>query len=218
MKIIKSLWKKITLKIDETGELIVKSPVFASKKTIQEFIEKNKDWISEKKQEAIEKIKEFREWEKFYFFWQEYELVFDDKSEDIYYDWLKLYLHKRHKIVVKDKLVDFYKKEAKKYIVPRLKEIAEKNNLKYNIVKITSAKTRWWSCTNKKNLNFTYRLVMAPTRSIDYVLIHELAHLKYMDHSAKFWDYVQELSSSMYPWSYKINEQWLKQNGSKIMY
>jgi predicted metal-dependent hydrolase len=49
------------LKIDETGELIVKSPVFASKKTIQEFIEKNKDWISEKKQEAIEKIKEFRE-------------------------------------------------------------------------------------------------------------------------------------------------------------
>ncbi len=218
MKIIKSLWKKITLKIDETGELIVKSPVFASKKTIQEFIEKNKDWISEKKQEAIEKIKEFREWEKFYFFWQEYELVFDDKSEDIYYDWLKLYLHKRHKIVVKEKLVDFYKKEARKYIVPRLKEIAEKNNLKYNIVKITSAKTRWWSCTNKKNLNFTYRLVMAPTRSIDYVLIHELAHLKYMDHSAKFWDYVQELSSSMYPWSYKINEQWLKQNGSKIMY
>ena len=218
MKIIKSLWKKITLKIDETGELIVKSPVFASKKTIQEFIEKNKDWISEKKQEAIEKIKEFREWEKFYFFWQEYELVFDDKSEDIYYDWLKLYLHKRHKIVVKDKLVDFYKKEARKYIVPRLKEIAEKNNLKYNIVKITSAKTRWWSCTNKKNLNFTYRLVMAPTRSIDYVLIHELAHLKYMDHSAKFWDYVQELSSSMYPGSYKINEQWLKQNGSKIMY
>lgn len=218
MKIIKSLWKKITLKIDETGELIVKSPVFASKKTIQEFIEKNKDWISEKKQEAIEKIKEFREWEKFYFFWQEYELVFDDKSEDIYYDWLKLYLHKRHKIVVKEKLVDFYKKEARKYIVPRLKEIAEKNNLKYNIVKITSAKTRWWSCTNKKNLNFTYRLVMAPTRSIDYVLIHELAHLKYMDHSAKFWDYVQELSSSMYPGSYKINEQWLKQNGSKIMY
>ncbi len=218
MKIIKSLGKKITLKIDETGELIVRSPAFVSKKKVQEFIEKNKEWIAEKKDEAIEKIKEFREWEKFYFFWQEYELVFDDVSEDIYYDGMKLYLHKRHKVVIKEKLIEFYKKEAKKYIVPRVREIASKNWLDYNIVKITSAKSRWGSCTNKKNLNFTYRLIMAPTRSIDYVIIHELAHLKHMDHSKKFWDYVQELSSSMYPWSYKINEQWLKQNGSKIMY
>lgn len=218
MKIIKSLGKKITLKIDETGELIVKSPLFASKKTIQDFIEKNKDWISDKKIEAIEKIKEFREWEKFYFFGEEYELVFDDKSEQIYYDGMKFYLHKKHKKFVQEKLIAFYKAEAKKYIVPRVKEIATKNNLDYNIVKITSAKTKWGSCTNKKNLNFTYRLIMAPIKSVDYVIIHELAHLKYMNHSKKFWDYVQELSSSMYPGSYKINEKWLKNHWNKLMY
>jgi predicted metal-dependent hydrolase len=59
MKIIKSFRKTISLKIDETGELIVKSPLFASKKTIENFIEKNKNWISEKKYETLERIREF---------------------------------------------------------------------------------------------------------------------------------------------------------------
>ena len=218
MKIIKSFRKTISLKIDETGELIVKSPLFASKKTIENFIEKNKNWISEKKYETLERIREFTAWEKFYFFWEQYELIFDDKNEDIYFDWLKFFLHKRHKIVVKQKLIDFYKKESKKYIIPKVKEVAELNDLKYNDIKITSAKTRWWSCTSKWNLNFSYRLIMAPLKSVDYVIVHELAHLKEMNHSPNFWNVVEELSNSLYPWNYKIHQKWLKDNWNKLMY
>jgi predicted metal-dependent hydrolase len=88
--------------------------------------------------------------------------------------------------------------EAKKYISKRTKEIAEISNLKFNILKITSAKTRWGSCTSKQNVNFSYRIILAPIKTIDYVIIHELAHLKEMNHSKKFWFLVDTISKSLY--------------------
>ena len=59
-------------------------------------------------------------------------------------------------------------------------------------VKINGAKTRWGSCSGKKNLNFSWRLMMADDRVIDYVVVHELAHIKEMNHSAAFWAVVAQ--------------------------
>jgi predicted metal-dependent hydrolase len=72
-------------------------------------------------------------------------------------------------------------------------------------IRITSATTRWGSCSSKKTLNFSYRLIMSPKESIDYVIIHELCHLRQMNHSARFW---REVASIM-P-NYKIPEDHLK--------
>lgn len=218
MKIIKSLRKSITLKIDEAWKVVVNAPIFASKKTIEDFLEKNKTWVAEKTEQVMERIKEFREWEKFYFFWDECELKFDNESEKMTFDWMNLYLKKAHKDIVREKLIEFYKYEAKKFISVRIKEIAEVNNLEFNGLRITSAKTRWGSCTSKRNINFTYRLIMAPVRVIDYVIIHELAHLNEMNHSKKFWETVDAFSKKMYPWDYKIQKKWLTDNGNKLMY
>ena len=54
-------------------------------------------------------------------------------------------------------------------------------------VKVSNATTRWGSCSSKGNLNFSWKLMMAGGREIDYVVVHELAHLKHMDHSKDFW-------------------------------
>jgi hypothetical protein len=62
--------------------------------------------------------------------------------------------------------------------------------LKFENLKINSATTRWGSCNSKKNINFSFRLILAPKTSIDYVIIHELAHLKELNHSEKFWNLV----------------------------
>lgn len=103
------------------------------------------------------------------------------------------------------------KKLAKDVIPNRVEQIAKKFWKTYNVVKITSAQTRWWSCTSQKNLNFSYRLMACPESVIDYVIIHELAHLKEMNHSQRFWKHVSEMKPD-----YKDDELWLKQNSGSI--
>jgi predicted metal-dependent hydrolase len=110
-----------------------------------------------------------------------------------------------------DEEINKLKIEAKNYIPKRVKFFANKFNKKYNNIKITSARTRWGSCTSQKNLNFSYRLIQAKKEAIDYVIIHELAHLKFMNHSKDFWNHVWEMMPN-----YKYWDNWFKIEGRKI--
>ena len=103
------------------------------------------------------------------------------------------------------------KKEAKEYIFHRTSEFASEYGIEYNNIRITSARTRWGSCSSKKNLSFSYRLIQVPLDVIDYVIIHELAHLKHMNHSKQFWNNVGSMMDD-----YKEKEEWLKKNGGSI--
>jgi predicted metal-dependent hydrolase len=82
------------------------------------------------------------------------------------------------------------KKEAKSYISERLKELSVQNNLKYNKLRFSSAKTRWGSCTSINNINISIYIMTLPFHLIDYVLLHELAHTKIKNHSKNFWHYL----------------------------
>ena len=188
MKIIKSYRKTISLQI-KNGEIIIKAPFFVFKKTIEKFIEKNKDWIEKNLEKSKKLEKQKKENENFlYLFWK-----------------------KQEKIKIKEDKIIFLKKEAKKYIPERVEILAKKFGFEFNIIKITSAKTRWGSCTSKKNLNFSYRLISSPIEVIDYVIIHELSHLKHMNHSRNFWIEVGKMMPD-----YKDKEKWLKENGGMI--
>lgn len=107
------------------------------------------------------------------------------------------------------KITDSEKRElickAKKYIPERVKFLASEHWFCYNRISITSAQKRWWSCSSNRNLNFSYRLILTPKDVIDYVIIHELAHLKYMNHSKQFWKLVENMMPS-----YKDKEKYLK--------
>jgi len=218
MKIIKSFRKSISISFDKTWVLVIKAPYFTSDKTIQNFIEKNKLWVEKTKIKVLEKNRIFDFWEKFFYLWNEYLLLSDNISEKIVFDWTNFYLNIKHKTKIKEKLTEFYKMESSFYIKTKVFEIASINNLKYNSIKITSAKTRWGSCTSKKNLNFSFRLIMAPKSSIDYVIVHELAHLLEMNHSPKFWNNVSIFFDKLNLWNYKNHQSWLKLNWSKLMY
>lgn len=75
----------------------------------------------------------------------------------------------------------------------------------YNNIKISSAKWKWWSCNSKKNLSFVYNLILADKNIIDYVIVHELAHTKQMNHSKLFWQEVKNIMPN-----YKEHRFWLK--------
>ena len=79
------------------------------------------------------------------------------------------------------------RKEARKKIVKRLEELAKEHGFKYNRVSIRNQRTRWGSCSVKNNISLNMKLVRLPEHLFDYVIIHELVHIKYKNHSKRFW-------------------------------
>lgn len=218
MKIIKSFRKSISIRIDEKWVLIVKAPFFITNDTILKFVEKHKLWIEKNKIKIKEKNRVFDFWERFFYMGNEYVLLGDSSSEKIGFDWINFYLNEKYKNNIKEKLIEFYKLQAQVYIKNRAIELAILNNLEFSGIKITSAKTRWWSCTNKKNINFSFRLIMCPKEVIDYVITHELSHLLEMNHSQKFWKNLNVFFEKLGHWNYKNYQKWLKVNWNKFMY
>ena len=84
------------------------------------------------------------------------------------------------------------KENARRIIISRLEHFNHFYQFKYQRVSIRDQKTRWGSCSKRGNLNFNYRLVFMPEESLDYVVVHELCHLREMNHSARFWNLVAQ--------------------------
>jgi len=108
---------------------------------------------------------------------------------------------------VKQKLEVWYKTKAEKYIKVRLAELSQQTGLIPNTVKIRQYKARWGSCNNRGELSFNYLLMMAPRWVVDYVIIHELCHLKHLNHSKQFWLIVEK----HYP-LFREAKRWLNEN------
>ena len=79
------------------------------------------------------------------------------------------------------------RKEAKAYIPPRVEHYARLMGVRPTAVRFTSAKTRWGSCSPKNSVSFSVRLMTKPSEAIDYVIVHELAHIREHNHSPRFW-------------------------------
>lgn len=94
---------------------------------------------------------------------------------------------------LKTKFENFLKSQIKKYIFEETRNIASQNNFQYNKIAIRSQKTRWGSCSKNKNLNFNWRLVFFPREVINYVILHELAHTKELNHSKNFWHLIAQI-------------------------
>lgn len=93
---------------------------------------------------------------------------------------------------IKRAVVQIYKLAARRHIAQRVEYYAERMGLEPVSVKINSARSHWASCSAKNTLNFTWYLMMADPESIDYVVIHELCHMKEFNHSPRFWQLVAE--------------------------
>lgn len=102
--------------------------------------------------------------------------------------------------------------KAKEIIPERVKYYAELMGVSYGRITIRNQKTRWGSCSSKGNLNFNCLLMLAPSEVMDYVIVHELCHLKELNHSKRFW---QEVSKVM-P-DYEKYNLWLKEYGNQLI-
>lgn len=85
-----------------------------------------------------------------------------------------------------------HKESARKLVHERLEYFNQFYGFKYNKVAIRNQKTRWGSCSKRGNLNFSYKLALLPPHLADYIIVHELCHLKEFNHSQAFWDLVAQ--------------------------
>jgi len=98
-----------------------------------------------------------------------------------------------------------YKEEARRLCEKKCEYWAEKMWVSYNRIAIKSLKTKWGSCSSKKNLNFNYKILFLSSKDQDYLIVHELSHLIHMNHSSKFWDLVCETLNDTKYRKYKLN-------------
>ena len=133
-------------------------------------------------------------------------------------DWIEKHLAKMKESIstLPRKLTDEEKRELRKnartVITRRVEYFSSIMGVKYERIAIKFQKTRFGSCSTKKNLNFNALVALMPSEILDYVIVHELSHLNQMNHSKAFWQEVEKIIPD-----YKAKRKWLKDNGVKYM-
>ena len=102
-------------------------------------------------------------------------------------------------------VLEWYCARACRIIPERVEFYRKQIGKPVNSIRIKDVRSRWGSCSSKANLNFNWRLVLAPMEVLDYVVVHEMCHLKEMNHSKAFWDLVGEILPD-----YQKQREWLK--------
>ena len=229
--IIRSKRKTVCLSVNKDGSVTVKAPLrYPSEKEIAGFIEQKMDWVLKQRdiQQDREDMKLVRRFETDYSFpyLGEERLVEmqSAKRTSIVYDGNRIiiktpfcealqanYEEKENKHAIEklqNDLKKWYKKQAFAYVSKRVEYYQNIIGVSVTSVSIKSRKSQWGSCDSNGNLTFSWRLVMARPEAIDYVVVHELCHLKEMNHSGKFWKLVEEILPD-----YKKSREWLKDCG-----
>lgn len=104
------------------------------------------------------------------------------------------------------------RERAKSVLAQRTAYFARQVGVTYGRITVRDQKTRWGSCSQTGNLNFNFRLILAPLEVLDYVVVHELCHRRQMNHSAQFWQEVAQVLPD-----YRKRKAWLTENGWRLM-
>lgn len=206
--------KSIAIEIAVDGSMVVRAPLKVSMQTIERVLEKKKDWILEKQNKHQGEAT--RAHDQVYYLGSCMRVRVEEHKSNL------LCIEPKDGVLVIRKpagfalnlpvfLENWYRKQAQKIIAEKVAHYSKMMHVTYQNITVKDQKTRWGSCSMKGNLNFNYRLIMAPERVLEYVVVHELAHRIHMDHSKAFWNQV-----SMVMPEYDTYRLWLKEHGHEL--
>lgn len=213
---------RMRLQIDGKGEVTLVAPWHSGESEIHSFFIRHRPWV-QKHLDKVDKLKALRPTPQyqsndiFYYFGEP--LVLEVQPSDRKRTSIKVrgsqMIITLHRAIgksegigsVKRAIREFYRKKAEEVIRDRLDHFNAHYGYRFNRVAFRDQKSRWGSCSRLRNLNFNWRLIMAPIEVIDYVVIHELCHLKEMNHSSRFWALVQKEVPDL-----QAPKKWLKEN------
>lgn len=210
--------RKLTITVERDRRVVVHAPESTSDEKIHQVVESKRQWLFEKTHHS-----------------QKYDDLPHPPGKELVNGESAMYLGRNYRIAITDtasgeieftrqflippkvakegpkSLATWYFTRAEQKILPRVKHHARQLGVEYGSAKITDSKFRWGSCTLNNNLSFNWRLIKAPMSVIDYVVIHELAHLIEANHTPRFWNIVKAQAPSS-----EKTKTWLKVHGGLL--
>ena len=206
--------RTISLQVKGDGKVVVYAPFRTPEWEVEKFVTGKRSWIRRKQSErelsSKRKEKKFLPGEEFLYLGESYPLDIQSSNNHghpLMLSFGRFVLDKAHIKEARALFIQWYKKEAKEKLGGRISYHCNRLQLYPEGFRITSAKCRWGSCSADNRLSLSWRIMMAPLNVIDYVLIHELVHIREKNHSKRFWSYLEKFVPE-----YRQYRLWLRTN------
>ena len=199
--------RTLGIKITSEAEVVIQVPYALSKQKVDDFVSEHQNWIDKKQMAILQNIQEKETLlkTKFMYLGQLYDLFESDDTLEIYFDDTTIIIPKgTHKAAVDQ----WYKDRAEDILYDRITIYQSFIDKSPRHVRVKKLKSRWGSCSSHGDISLNIQLIKSPLYVIDYVVVHELCHLIYLDHSRFFWTLVKSILPE-----YKKAHAWLKSNG-----
>ena len=207
--------KTMTLRIDRQGRVVIRAPLYAVRADIDSFYEQNGAWVARKlaERQAIQetcKPKSFVPGEEFLFLGKSYPLRLGEtngKVPTLSFCSEGFTLPGEHAAKARDLFIKWYKTKAWEKITEKVLCFSKRLDVIPQGIRLMTARTQWGSCSPDNRLSFNWKLVMAGDAFIDYVVAHELLHIREKNHSSRFWGALESFMPD-----YKERKTWLDDN------
>lgn len=210
--------KKLTITVERDRSIVVHTPHGTSQEEVRRIVDSKRQWILAK----LRHPQKYQDWshppgkevvngESAPYLGRDYRIeITETASGEVEFSNMFLVPVARQ-ARRREVLRDWYISRAKEKILTRVEQHARELGVRFTAAKIVDNRYRWGSCTVKDNVNFNWRLIKAPMFVIDYVIVHELAHLVETNHTSRFWSVVRAYSPTM-----EKAKAWLKEHGQVL--
>lgn len=212
--LVRSHRRTLEVRVLPGGRVEVRAPQGLAERSIRDFVARRAAWIERARLRWSARTpapKRYGEGEVFYYLGRGYPLKIVPRPL------LRLCLTDAfelsadHVFCARGVFEDWYRARALSELPGRTAVVAARMKTQPGSVRLTGARSRWGSCSPRGTLRLNWRLVLAPEKVIEYVIVHELAHLEYLDHSRRFWARVEDAMPD-----YRDAVQWLRQHGHEL--
>ena len=207
--------KRLSLRVDQVdGVIKLTIPKWTTQWKIDRFLKANEVWIDEKSALLLPKIK-IKDGATIPFMGVDYKIKCEghNKRTTVISVENNVIVIKTNRDDPTNNLKRWMIEECRKVIEPLCHQKSSVISKSISKIDLRDTKSRWGSCSTDKRLMFSWRLIMTSPEILDYVVAHEVAHLKHMDHSKNFWDVCYNLTDG----DADFSRQWLRDNGNQLM-
>jgi predicted metal-dependent hydrolase len=210
--------RTLSLRLTPEGRVVIRAPWRLPREAIDAFFAARKKWIERKRKDRTERPSErpapLGDGSTVLYLGNPYPLQMTREGigrRAVRFNGAAFELFHPNTRRPEDLLAAWFREEARRLLPPRVDFLGRAFHLFPKGIRITGARTRWGSCSAVDRVSLSWRLLMAPLKIIDYVILHELAHLREKNHSKRFWTFLETLHPD-----WRESRQWLKRHGAAL--